>query len=163
MTESITLSQPKLAAVAHNNTGCFLWTLGIGAVVVGIAFLNEATLTAHLVLIGITALMARLVMPSWQQQRQFMQRSVITHGTITRLWHTIVDDSEGGKSTYYHFAYTFPGGQETNQSITAQQCLFAEPGAAVMVRYLPDQPHRSQVDWELTLSEKLRAIEQLQP
>lgn len=163
MTESVTLSRRKLAAVSHNNTGCFPWTLGIGAVMVGIAFLNEATLTTHLVLIGVTALLARIVMPGWLQRRRFAQQSVVTRGVITRLSHTIVEDGEGGKSTQYHFAYTFPNGRETWQSITAQQCLFAEPGAVVSVRYLPDQPHLSQVDWELTLSEKLRAIEQLQP
>jgi hypothetical protein len=159
MSETFAGSAPKLIAVSHSNTGCFPWTLGIGGVVIVIAFLNEVPLTAQLVLLGITALVARIVMPGWVQQRQFVQQSKLVQGTITRLWHKIVEDSEGGKSTYYYFTYTFPGGQETCQSITAEQCLFANVGDAVTVRYLPDQPHLSQVDWAATLSERLCAIE----
>jgi len=162
LNEPLSLPQPPLNAVSYDNAGCFPFIVGVGLVVIVIAFLSEATVTWLFVLIGITALFARIALPSWQQRRQFAQQSVVTQGAITRLWQETTEDGEGGKSTHYYFAYTFPDGKETRQSITAQQCLFAQPGDVVTVRYFPDQPHLSQVDWQLTLSEKLREIENAQ-
>lgn len=159
MNEPLSLPRPKLTAVAYDHAGCFPVIVGIGIMMTFFAFLGQAGVPWLFLLIGITTLLALMTHHAWQQRRHFAQQSVVTQGQITRLWQETVDDGEGGKSTSYYIAYTFPGGQETKQSITAEQCLFAEVGDVVAVRYAPDQPHYSQVDWQLMLSEKLRVIE----
>lgn len=159
MSESTAQPTPQLTAVLYNNSGCFPTIIGVGLVVTLFSLLVEAEAPWFLVLIGGTLFFALIAFPSWKQHRHFAQESVVVQGTITRLWSKTIDDGEGGQTTYYYLAYTFPYGQETWQQITAQQCLFAKVGDAVTVRYLPKQPECSQVDWALTLQVTLRAIE----
>lgn len=159
MNDPLSLPRPQLTAVAYDHAGCFPFIVGIGIMMTFFALLGQADAFWLFLLIGSTTLLALLTRSAWQQRRQFVQQSVVTKGQITQLWQETVEDSENGKSTHYYFAYTFPGGQETKQPITADQCLFAEVGDAVTVRYDPDQPHHSQVDWQLMLSEKLRVLE----
>lgn len=149
---------PKLAAVSHNGAGCFSPIIVISVLVAGFAFMSDVGFQAILLLCGIAGLCGYLALPAWRRRRHFKQKSIVTEGAITRLWYVIVEDGEGGKSTHYYFAYIFPGGEETRQEITEQRSLFAKPGDPVTVRYLLEQPQRSQVDWELMQREKLASM-----
>lgn len=162
MNEPLFRPHPQLTAVSYDKAGCFPFIVGTGIAVTLLALLGQAGAPWLFLFIGSTTFLALITRSAWQQRRQFVQQSVVTQGQITRLWQETVDDGEGGKSTSYYVAYTFAGGQETKQPITAEQCLFAELGDAVTVRYVPDQPHHSQVDWQLMLREKLRALENAQ-
>lgn len=137
MNEPLSRPRPKLTAVSYANAGCFPLIVGIGIVVTLLAFFGQAGAPWLFLFIGITTLLTLITHSTWQQRRQFAQQSVVIQGQITRLWQETVDDGEGGKSTSYYIAYTFPGGQETKQPITAEQCLFAKVGDAVTVRYFP--------------------------
>lgn len=134
MNEPRSLPYPKLTAVAYDNAGCFPLIVGIGIVVTLLAFFGQAGAPWLFLFTGITTLLALMTRSAWQQRRHFAQQSVVIQGQITRLWQKTVDDGEGGKSTSYYFAYTFPGGQKTKQPITAEQCLFAKVGDMGTVR-----------------------------
>ncbi|MFZ4655802.1 MAG: DUF3592 domain-containing protein [Caldilineaceae bacterium] len=156
MNESTSQPRPQLTAVSNSGSGCFPATISIGLVVIFFSVLDKTSVPWLLLLIGLALLFALLAFSNWNQQHRFAQDSIVAPGTITRLWHEITEDSEAGNTTSYYLAYTFAGGQETRQPITAEQCLFAKVGDAVTVRYLPNQPECSKVDWALTLQATLQ-------
>lgn len=91
---------------------------------------------------------------SWYNYRQFMSQSRLVPGVIARLWQNVTEDGEGVQQTQHWLAYTFPDGQETRQAITGHQFFRLDLGDTIIIRYLPKQPHCSQVEWKRTLTEK---------
>jgi hypothetical protein len=57
-------------------------------------------------------------------------------------------DSEGGRR--YYLTYAYRNGLEVETKVNRQQYEQFIPGSQIQVRYLPDDPRVSTVDWERT-------------
>lgn len=101
--------------------------------------------TWHLLRLSLVAYLFLLIVIglAWRWERYFQQKSILTQGVVTQRWREFDEEY----NYRYSIAYTFPGGAETQATLTLDQYKQVKVGSPMMVRYLPDNPRRSRVAW----------------
>ena len=101
------------------------------------------SLVAYLFLLIVIGLVLIVIGLAWCRERYFQQNSILTQGVVTQRWREFDEEH----NYRYSIAYTFPGGAETQATLTLGQYQKVKVGATIMVRYLPDNPRRSRLAW----------------